>query len=149
MIKETDLARQLGLPRDRIRELRRRLATGIHVCLVDGAMTYTDEGVKKMAALIGLASPDLDPAPVQTQAEAGSQATGQPDEGVGEKMARVTTVYAVNFNYLEAQLPDGQKIRVRVASNRNFLPGMEIPVRRDGEAVWVLTRRAPRARGRW
>jgi len=44
---------------------------------------------------------------------------------------------------------DGEVVRVRVRSSKNFVIGMEIPVVQVEENLWDLARACPRRRGKW
>ncbi len=132
---EDDLAAELGLNRDEMRRQRRaHLVEGVTWLRKNKRLWLTEEGVRLIKEAMGVR-----PEPVlERRSEA---------EGETLRVLRIPR----NARILEAEKKDGGVVRVRVSSNVNFVPGMEIKARTEGPYgdVMTLEGRCPRFRGRW
>lgn len=152
---ESLLLQKTGLTKDSIRALRKnKLTRGVHWDLNGQRVVYCAEGVQELQRIARLTGQP----PAENAAQ--SNAQQQPD---GNKPPEVVVLKAFrpaarNTRILEAYLPDStgpndpkNRVRVRVRSNKNFILGMEIPCRLipGFTDYYELTRREPRARGRW
>jgi hypothetical protein len=167
-VKERDLAAGL-LPGEAMLEQIRKLRDST---LVEGEdfvkngreVLYSVAGVEHLAELLRVEeSPakngrDAGEGKDRDEAPAGNQALPQAQElmeGVlavlPKKKVRVVKVFATNPQYLHGMTMDGKDglLTVRVRSNKNFLPGMEVDVLRGMGGVWDYCGPLPRARGRW
>ena len=143
-IIEEELAAEMGISRDDIRDLRDR-------CLIEGEdwhrkkarVFFSAQGVqnlkKELAVGVGLA--------LEKNEAGGALAS----EAGAEEMV-VVNVPGRNRRIMSAQKKvGGALVRVQVRDNGNFMPGMEIKARAGGEFpdLYVLEGRAPRWRGKW
>lgn len=60
----------------------------------------------------------------------------------------VTRCYP-NFRLLQARMPDGQEVDVRVKNNKNFVPRMTLKARLNADGKYEMEGRCPRTRGRY
>lgn len=171
--KEQDIAAQLGVALAVLVEQRaKHLIRGKDFERLGNYITYTQGAKDAVLTLFQLpkdggtldgqtapaetpSSPEAGPtAPgvLTPTAEGGTTPQGQTPGPI--EQVRPDTVQAVvsaiyrNTRLLGATLGQ-QEIRVRVRNSRNFIRGMEIPVRHVRDDVYELARRAPRFRGRW
>lgn len=110
---------------------------------VGQAVAYSKNGLRRLMGFLGLSDAvdegELEALTVLVEAPAKKEAA--------ELTAKVKRFF-LNRHLLEAVLPDGTAIRVRVRDREKFKVGMEIPIAAAGE-VYVLTRKEPRWPGRW
>lgn len=131
---EDDIAQQLGLNRDEMRNLRKKhLVEGVTWMRENKRTVITAEGVTIIKTALGVS---VEHAPEK--------------KAPGEELT-VLRIPSRNTRILEAEKKDGRRVRVRVHNNVNFVPGMTIRARTDGpyEDVMTLEGRCPRFRGRW
>jgi len=164
-VKEKDLAGSL-LPGhvmlERIQKVRdSELVDGVDYIRTAKGVHYSPAGVERLAELIRLAGEKDMPAPDVSKEDKGPEAiqTLPPDRELIEgllgdlpkKKVRVLKVFPTNPKYLHAQAtsPDATLLTVRVRSNKNFAPGMEMEVVKGIGGVWDYAGFMPRARGRW
>jgi hypothetical protein len=134
-INEDRLAKDIGIARKLLAELRKKAVRGIDYDVVDRKITYSKDGALKMAKLCGVK--DVSPAEVE--------------KTIPGKPAIITQVYVKNKKYMEAE-KDGHKITIRVRENTRFIPGMEIEAGKlvlASGTLWDFIGRLPRARGTW
>ena len=134
-IDEEKLAKDIGIVRKVIVNLRKKLARGIDYDTVDRRITYTKEGAKKIALIYGIKD-----AVMETEKKT--------DRGTS---AFVTRVYEKNHGYMEAK-KDDKIIVIRVRENTRFIIGMEIAPEKvvySRGALWDFIGKLPRARGVW
>lgn len=164
-VKEHDLAAGL-LPGEKmlvqIQKLRdSTLVEGEDFVKKGHEVLYAVAGVEHLAELLrvaGTTEKNAGKGKDKTEAPAGNQALPPAQElmeGVLavllKKKVRVVKVFATNPQYLHGMTLDGKDclLTVRVRSNKNFLPGMEMDVLRGMGGVWDYCGPLPRARGRW
>lgn len=148
---EQRVAAWLGVPRKRIAALRRRgLREGEHWIVHPQGMVYTVAGLQKLRDYLerlGALTP-----PVKAQDEANDE----PPAPVGppEKKEVVVAKLYPNTRLLLALAPGSTpenpvQVLVRVRDNRNFMPGMKVPVVHDSRnSSWQFVGRLPRRKGR-
>jgi hypothetical protein len=140
---EGDLALELGLTRETMASLRREhLLDGRDWQLVGKKVWLGPAAVKRLKEKVGC----LDsPGQKNGHGEAPS-AIAEPVELVIRSVPR-----NIHIVVCEKKEGDGELVRVRVRSNANFLPGMEIRgmPHPDYSDVFDLVGRCPRQRGRW
>ena len=151
MIKQSmgDWARQeeafavaLGLKRKKLSSLRKEhLKEGEHWGRLKGRITYRVGGEVKMrgvvALLLGIEEKDI-----VVDEEIGRE---EPEE------MEVVRVFPINRRLVECERVTGEKVRVTVGDNVNFLKGMVLKARPPWGSgrLWVMVGRKPRWRGRW
>lgn len=128
--RESDLAKELGLPRKELREIRSAL--GVDLWMKEGnTIMISPQGEHKIRNEI--------------QKRLSAEDLGDRLEVPLEKEFTITGI------------PRNTKLlicgdtRVRVTNNQNFLVGMKVKAREPakGELVWSMYGRCPRWRGRW
>ena len=143
-IIEEELAAELGISRDDIRDLRT-------TCLIEGQdwnrkkarVFFTAQGVQNLKKKVG----GGDGSDLEKKGAGGAGASA-----AGVELLEVVTVPWRNHRILTARKKEGAgEVRVQVRDNRNFVAGMEIKARPSGgfEDLFVLEGRAPRYRGKW
>lgn len=83
--------------------------------------------------------------------EGGDQATAVPPGATAPAELvtfKVKSCYP-NPSMLRALHPDGRTFDVRVMTNKNFIPGMELHARLGRDGKWKMEGRCPRQRGRY
>jgi len=145
-VKEETVARQLGLTREEVKELRvENLYQDEDFAKIGRDLCYTQDAIEKIRQIIKKNAP----AGVKLGDLALMKIKAARPPVILD--AVVTEVYPHNQEYLEALL-GGQTITVHVNSNVNFLPGMIIQSRQltmKNTRVFNFSGRCPRARGRW
>jgi hypothetical protein len=130
MKSEVDLAKELGIPREQVREYRMENDVS-GWAKVSNRIVYTETGEHEIRNLVqkGLLVDVLsEPEPIQ------------------ETQELVVTKIPLNRNLVFCG-----DIRVRLRNNRNFLKGMKLTARPPigDETSWVLVGRCPRWKGRY
>lgn len=131
MKSEIELAKELGLTREHLRECR--MLNGItETKKVSNRIMYTEEGEHKIRNII--------------QNELLVEDIGEP-EPVGD----VQELTVTHIPVINRQIIFCGDIRVRLRNNKNFLKGMKLKARPPvgSETSWVLIGRCPRYRGRY
>lgn len=157
---EARFAEHVEIPREVVADTRRKqLRKGEHWKNVNATIVLNARGIGKLAALLRPAKP-LDFAqctiePRGEKKEAG-EALSEPDEAEKKEEPRPLKVKVVNVPpnpfILFARSADAPEIKhVRVRSNLNFMPGMELPVVPDPSYPGFYTHCGPlpRRRGEW
>jgi len=157
-VKESDLARRLGVSRPVVESIRRaELKMYKHWRLEANTVMLTEKGCDLVLKALGVSKKN-GAAGVADGVSVDGDGPGLVvmGDGVsesivghsGEKMARVVRKF-INPRIMQGDL-DGTMIRVRVSDSSNFIVGMEISVRPDNNGLYECTRRAPRfPGGRW
>lgn len=148
---EDRVAAWLGVPRKRIASLRRRgLREGEHWISHAQGIVYTVAGLQRLRDYLGslgeLTPPTKEP----------SALASEPPAPVGppEKMKVIIAKLYPNTRLMlavaEGSTPEKPvQVLVRVRDNRNFMPGMKVPVVHDPRnSSWQFVGRLPRRRGR-
>jgi hypothetical protein len=149
-VREEEVARRLGVPREMVREWRvENLYEGEDFGLVAREIRYSAAGLEKLRGILkkllpdGARAPELGGKHLLLPAEASSLAPAD---------ARVARVFYGNRKYLAAEMR-GRVVTVRVKDNRNFVIGMTIQARdlapAGGGTLFDFVGRCPRGRGRW
>jgi len=124
-MKESELAAFLGVPRKEIVKIRKENPE--YSFKVGREIHWSSEGKAFVYKELGLDTP------LETPESRDTTATTQ-------------RCYFPNRNLIEAKLDNGQTILVRVKDSQMYVPGMQIPIRPDGNG-WTVTRH-PRQRGK-
>lgn len=152
---ETAVARQvIGISRDECRVLRKQLQRGVHwEYRNNGQVFLSDAGVARLRELknIPAGSPDVPTPP--------SQSVRPPRALIGPPPSRVVAWRAHphirNAHIVEAYVPGTDPkdrkniVRVKVKSNLNFVPGMEMPVKLIEADYYEFTGTLPRSKGKY
>lgn len=149
---EQRVAAWLGVPRKRIAAIRRRgLREGEHWIVHQQGIVYTVEGLQKLrdylGSLGGLTPPAAEP---EANADEPPAPVGPPEK----KQVTVAKLYP-NTRLMLALAPESTpekpvQVLVRVRDNRNFMPGMKVPVVHDPRnSSWQFVGRLPRRKGRF
>jgi hypothetical protein len=149
-VREEEVARRLGIPREMVREWRaEHLYEGDDWDMVAREIRYSPAGLEKLREILkktlpdGVRTPDISRGQLLLPARAASLAPAD---------ARVARVFCGNRKYMAAEMK-GRPVTIRVHDNRNFLPGMTIQARdlapAGGGTLWDFVGRSPRGRGRW
>ena len=144
-VVEADLARELGLSKEAIRELRKQHLLAGEFELGRTGTCLTPAAADRLRLACG--------SPEKKEAE-NFEKKGGPD--LAGDLRPVVTLYVkrcpVNRKIVEACLKadlTGDVVRVRVNTNVNFIPRMEMKARREAWSMYVLVGRCPRYRGRY
>lgn len=142
-ILEDALALEFGLTREAIASLRREhLEMEVDWRLISKKVWLAPGGVEKLRARLGC--------PESSAEKNGhGEAPGAPAEPVLLVVRSIPR--NVHIVVCEKKDGDGALVRVRVRSNANFLPGMELRAlaHPDYRDVFDLVGRCPRMKGRW
>ena len=143
--EEGAFAVALGLKRERLSSLRKEyLEEGLHWGLRGRRVTYRVVGETKMRGLVALlVGVEEDEVEEELDEEVGRE---EPES------MEVVQVYPVNRRLVECLRGDGEKVRVNVGDNANFMKGMVLKARPpwgEGRRVWVIIGGRPRWRGKW
>lgn len=139
MTRESDLAKDLGLPRRSLADFRKEgLEKDADWVLVESQVWLTEGGLAKTRAHFQAEG-----------AEVSEKNSPGPERGVARVVKSPVNPRIVLAEMVTPEGEAGKAVRVRVRSNVNFLPGMEMPVYREDWDLWVLDRPCPRWRGRW
>lgn len=147
-IDEEQLARDLGLLRRTIVEVRKKLKKGVDFDFVNRRISYSAEGAAKVADFCGVK---------RTFTSSGCKSDPNKTIFAEKTPAIVTAIYQRNRKFMEAD-KGGQKIVIRVRTNENFIPrshGVEGTVITpeklvySGGTLWDFIGKLPRARGVW
>ena len=151
MIKQSmgDWARQeeafavaLGLKREKLSSLRKEhLKEGEHWGRLKGRITYRVGGEVKMRGVVALLLG------IEEKEDVVDEEIGREEP---EEM-EVVRVFPINRRLVEWERVTGEKVRVTVGDNVNFLKGMVLKARPPWGSgrLWVMVGRKPRWRGRW
>ena len=148
--EEGAFAVALGLKRDKLAALRKEhLEEGEHWGRLGrkgggggGRITYKVGGEVKMRGLVALLI-GVPESEMEVDEEVGRE---EPED------MEVVKVYPVNRRLVECLREGGEKVRVNVGSNENFMSGMVLKARPpwgDGRRGWVIVGARPRWRGKW
>lgn len=121
-VLERDLAVTLGLPRKELVHHRSTLERGVDWDKRGTAIIYTDIGVEKLHALVGVEEVELPGNPLV--------------------VGKVTRAQIRNPRLIEAEY-GGKTVLVRVKRQELYVMGMEVVMRRDGPG-WAEGRRPKR-----
>ena len=145
IIEEQKVATETGIPRDVLKKFRaEELTRDEDFALVCKSIKYSNAGLAKIRTKFSL--PVEMPEKEKSPALPGKEVDGGPVQC----MAVVIKTYTLNTRIMDAALPDGKTVRIRVKDNKNFVPKMEVPVRpTPNPQIWELTRPCPRWRGKW
>ena len=163
---EATLPETLGVGRDELRELRRRLTEGQDWILKKKRVRWSEAGVNRLRELLklpasaptGTGNSTATSLPVSEKTPPASNAA-QPDASAAAVTLLVWQT-VTNSRILEAYLPgtDPQQrkniVRVRVRDNKNFLrfvheKPMELKARHLNADLYELATACPRWIGRW
>lgn len=123
-LSEGMLAARVGVSRELLRESREQLAAGAWVVSPDQRVLWTRSAAEAVFGLI----PEVSPVRVEL----------------------LTVAWLPrNPRLLMGKTVAGELVRVRVARQVNFLPGMRLEAREEQVGLWVFEGRCPRFRGRW
>ena len=141
-ISELDLSKKLGLSRETIAGKRKEHLTKGDDWRKSGRwIVFTQQGAEKLAELVGL---------VHIPNEGKKSLTEQSESVNEEEILTVVQHRLANTKILTAKRSNGEIVRVRVNSTKNFLPEMTFPaVCENGSGVWLCTRKTPRWLGKW
>lgn len=162
------VAGRLGISEDELRQHRDRLLTkGVHWDKPGTRCYFSKEAVTLVQEALRISA--LTPS-VEVFDAGGDGFAVELKKGADGLLARESALsdavvtlkvwrafpFIRNERLLEAYLPGtdpknrANLLRVQVASNRNFIAGMEIPARLvKAPDFYALARRVPRSRGRW
>lgn len=139
---ETRTADALGVPRVRIRALRQKhLKASEDFTRRGNSIVLTVAGVEKMTKLVK----------AESAAIKAERAKDMPS-GPPERLKLVVQRIPANPRLLLCLKPDDKTQRqylVRVRTNENFTPKMELEAVNGGQNLWQFTGRLPRRKGRW
>jgi hypothetical protein len=152
-IWESHLPHKFGCSRDELRNLRVNcLNEDEHWTTIKRRIYLTPQAVDKLQALLNVApSPDEKKTPLNSISE---QFSAPQNPVVEARVIKPT----INKNILIVALTEHFNgiytsrehwLRVRVSHNKNYIPGMTVPVRQLSGDYYETTRPAPRQRGRW
>lgn len=147
MFWEERVASWLGVARKRVATVRRRgLREGAHWIVHRQRVVFTVEGLQKLRDFLGpLAAPQV----VDGAADEPPAPVGPPER----KSVRIVKIYP-NTRLMLALAPESTpekpvQVLVRVRDNRQFMPGMVVPVVHDlRSSSWQYVGRLPRRKGR-
>jgi hypothetical protein len=142
-VDEERLALGLGLTRERLAEVRptdaRKNGRAVQVPV---------SAVETMCAMLGLGKAVARRALKEVAAEG----VGEKEAGAGQGEAVLRVLRLTRNERIvmaeKKEAPDGE-LRVRVHSNVNFVPGMELTGKHVQQDLWDLVGRCPRRRGMW
>lgn len=97
-------------------------------------MTLSESGVEKFNR--EFLTENLDPIPFK-------------EDKLGRGVLRVTSVPPINHRIVIGEDNKGIRHVIMVQTNKNFLPGMEVPTIRDANGMLYINGNLPRSRGRW
>lgn len=146
---EKDLATAMGLTVTALRKWRREyLIEGEDWGIEKRSVFYSEAGKAKMARIVEKSLNGVG------EGEESATVEIAPPETPSEPQQVVLWVIRLVKNpriLLCAQEPRGEPTeRVKVRSNQNFIPGMELKALTTGQPhLWTLGQRCPRWRGRW
>lgn len=147
---EAEVAAQLGLSEADVARLRKEALFEREEWTRKGRMVQIlQSGVDKIKALLTAATtPEgiTPPSVNQDKPQAPQRAEAEASSAEPHAFVKITEL-ARNPTLLFGNLGD-KPVRVRVRSNKNFLVGMEIPVRVDITGLCWYTGRCPRWKGR-
>ena len=149
-VLELDLARELGLSKEGIRELRKKHLEPGEFALGKNGMCLSEAGADKLRMALG--APEKKCAPVLEVEKKGAPASASSGEGSSDEVALWVRSCPINKRIVLACLKadlSGPVVRVVVKSNVNFIPKMEIKGRLTAETLYHLVGRCPRFRGRF
>ena len=141
--EERAFAVALGLKRARLSSLRREhLEEGVDWGRRKGKVVYRMGGESKMKGVVALL------VGVEEEEVVVDEELGRADSS--EEM-EVLKVYPINGTLVECERVGGEKVRVNVGDNANFMKGMVMTARPPWGSgrLWVMVGRKPRRRGKW
>ena len=130
----------LGLTRVKLSSLRKEhLTEGEDWGFDEGRVRYRVGGEVKMRGVVSLL---LGVEDLEVDEEIGRE---EPEE------MEVVRVFPINRRLVECERVTGEKVRVTVGDNENFLKGMKLRARPPWGSgrLWVMLGKRPRMRGRW
>ena len=165
-IEESAIADTLGIPREKLAELRKETLVVREDWLQKGRKIFmTQPGIAKIIALLKRApeviktvlgektAPTTQSEPQQPVARESAPAEDPIQKELMDRLAArglhlaVITKLFRKSRILFAEL-DGKQIRVKVRSSENFVIGMKISCRHDHDDVYQFHGRLPRRKGR-
>jgi hypothetical protein len=126
---DRQLAQLLGVGVGFVRDTRSKLTEGVHWQMEGPSVQWTAAGIQMVLKSTGAPMDFLQDEPTKIVVDPST------------RNVRNTMIVMGNLK--------GERVRVRVRSNRNFIPGMEMPCRHLNTDLWELVGNCPRARGRW
>lgn len=165
-ILESVLAEKLGLDRQVLRTTRQEATTGLHWKKTPRGIEWTAAGCDWLEQTLagdgrrvngrGEALPNEESAELGVVTPDSGEVTEcivvEKNEPLSRRLVNadlvVKQVYKKNTHLLLAVTAAGEPQRVRVQSNRNFIPGMVIPCIHQGADLWTLNGRCPKRRGK-
>lgn len=162
--KEADVAQQLGISRDEVKQLRgQSLKLGHDYMTVKGETVITNSGMAKLVKSIGrigrAAKGALAQFGIGSIATPPEEAAASPGPRQGAALPQIDNSSAlplkivrrpVNLRIVYAQLPnEGAIVRVRVKTSIKFVPGMTIEARQIEGDLYQHVGRLPRFRGKY
>lgn len=125
--------RVLDPTRDWVMKQSRVAYTSTAVLIVLGDLGLTDDE----GQLVGLDLPEV------------LEKSRMVEAGEVEEVEAVVTRFWPNPQLIEARLPSGELVNVRVGHQKNLRRGMEIPIAPLNANAWQMTRKLPRFPGKW
>ena len=154
-ISEKEAAEQIGVPQEKLKEIRDGLERGKDWNIVRGAILLTKTAVATVLGKLGLKDvADLpekkDPPPATTPEPVPPASVQMAMQRPGTEAILVMARKWRNSRIVGAHRQGSTEIlRVRVKDNENFVLGMEIPARHVAQDLWELVGKCPRRRGKW
>ena len=143
-VRESELAKRLGISRDSVAAHRKRSLTRGEDWRKGGrVIVYTKSGAERLIKLVGVTIPP-------GEKKSPTAATN----GHSEETLTFIQGNFPNRRIIKAKRKSGELVMVRVRSSKNFRPNdhrgepMTLPARRES-GIWVLTRPLPRWPGKW
>jgi hypothetical protein len=142
---ESKVAKQLGLSRERVRELRAEHLTAEDWITKGNAVVYTQRGLEKITAAAGAGAE----APAEEPVKAGPPEVARlvVRKVCGNK--RVMLALRVVADRPLCERGSEPTLVVRVKDNACFMAGMEFDAVAVGDGSFQFTGRLPRRKGRW
>lgn len=142
----SDLADALGISKNALKKLRDDMLTPGADFVIGQPITYTDEGIKKIRAHLGLPEPPAGPLEPSK--------AGVPMPAPATTRETLTVLRKANGNprIVLCLTGDGRQVNLCVKSNANFAPKMSLPKcvqRRNAPSVYDYEGRLPRWKGRF
>ena len=141
-ITEKSLSKKLGICKDYVTAYRKEsLEEGVDWKKAGRVIVYTPEAVERLMGIVGMGVVPPDEKKALTR---------EPERKDKEEILTVVKHNLANKNMMVAQRANGEIVRVRVRTAKNFLPNMTFPATREkGSGVWLCTRSLPRWLGKW
>ncbi|XHR29882.1 MAG: hypothetical protein ACFUZC_04875 [Chthoniobacteraceae bacterium] len=151
-ILESDLARELGLKKDEIRDLRKKHLAAGDFSFSKSGITILEAAANRIRAAFGAAKKEGGELPLIASTPPPSEKKGGPEMASREPVTLWVKRCPLNIHIVECCLNKelaGDVVRVRVRSSANFIPKMEIRALHESGTLYSLVGRCPRYRGRF